>query len=71
MTRRSPEGYAFDAHIGRHGWCSVCRHREESRHHGAAHCKGEYRRQHPRCTSDGKRPRFDPDMTVIRDLTPA
>lgn len=61
-------GNPFGAYIHDHGWCAICRHREESRHHGAAHCKGEFRRQHPRCTSDGKRPRFETDMAVIADL---
>lgn len=48
--------------------CAICRQRDESRHHGASHCMGDYRRQHPKCTRDGKQPRFSPDLAVIANM---
>lgn len=58
----------FDVYLIRHGTCAICRERDEARHHGASFCRGNFRRQHPRCTSDGKRPRFEPDMTMIASI---
>ena len=73
MTRRprQPERSPFDVYLRKHGTCAICRERDEARHHGAAHCAGNFRRQHPTCTWDGKRPKFAPDMAVIANLTPA
>ena len=68
MTRRrTPSAPAdpFTVYLRRHGTCAICRERDESRHHGAAFCRGNFRRQHPTCTWDGKRPRFAPDLAVI------
>ena len=67
MTRRprQPERSPFDVYLRRHGTCAICRHRDQARHHGASHCAGNFRRQHPTCTWDGKRPRFAPDLAVI------
>ena len=55
----------FDRHIKRQGWCAICRERDEARHHGAAFCRGNFRRQHPTCTHDGRMPKFYPDTTAI------
>lgn len=71
LIRNSPKNSPFDVYLRKHSTCAICRERDEARHHGAAHCRGNFRRQHPHCTSDGKLPRFEPDMAVIRDLTKA
>lgn len=47
------------------GTCAICRERDEARHHGAAYCRGNFRRQHPTCTWDGKRPRFALDRAAL------
>ena len=72
MTRRTPrqpEPSPFDAHIQAHGWCAICRERDKDRHHGASHCRGNFRRQHPTCTHDGRKPRFHIDTDAIRLIT--
>lgn len=71
MTRRprQPERSPFDAHIHAHGWCAICRERDSARHHGAAYCAGNWRRQHPTCTHDGRKPKLDPDFPLIRTIT--
>ena len=68
MTRRrTPSAPAdpFTVYLRKNGCCAICRERDEDRHHGAAFCRGNFRRQHPTCTWDGKRPRFAPDLAVI------
>ena len=70
MTRRprhpiTPHKTPFDAHIHAHGTCAICRDRDEDQHHGAAFCRGNFRRQHPTCTHDGRKPRFVPDLAAI------
>lgn len=65
---RESERSPVDVYLIRHGACAICRERDEARHHGASHCRGNFRRQHPRCASDGKRPRFEPDMAVIAQM---
>ena len=69
MTRRprQPEHSPFDVNLIRHGTCAICRERDEARHHGAAFCRGNFRRQHPTCTWDGKRPRFAPDLVALAE----
>ena len=68
MTRRprQPERSPFDVYLIRHGTCAICRERDEARHHGAAFCCGNFRRQHPTCTHDGRKPRFAPDLKAIQ-----
>ena len=70
MTRRArqPERSPFDVYLRKHGTCAICRHRDESRHHGAAYCRGNFRRQHPTCTWDGRKPRFAPDLAAIAQI---
>jgi hypothetical protein len=58
----------FDAHIRAHGTCAICQSRDTQRHHGAAHCAGNFRRQHPTCTWDGRKPRFAHDLAVIAGM---
>ena len=65
MRPRQPERSPFDVYLRKHGTCAICRERDTQRHHGAAHCAGNFRRQHPTCTHDGRRPRFNPDTTAI------
>lgn len=48
--------------------CAICRERDDSRHHGAAHCRGNFRRQHPTCTHDGRKPKFAPDLSAIAQI---
>lgn len=62
---------SFEAHIRAHGTCTICRERDTQRHHGAAHCRGNFRRQHPTCTHDGRKPKFYPDLQAIRSITGA
>ena len=55
MTRRrTPSAPAdpFTVYLRKNGCCAICRERDEARHHGAAHCAGNFRRQHPTCTHD-------------------
>jgi len=69
MTRRprQPERSPFDAHIHAHGWCAICRERDtQTDRHGGKHCRGDWRRQHPTCTHDGRKPRFAPDLKAIQ-----
>lgn len=72
MSRRRPDiGIPispFDAHIHAHGTCAICRERDESRHHGAAHCRGNFRRQHPTCTHDQRKPRFVLDLQAVHAI---
>lgn len=72
MTRRTPQTpeARFDAHLRRAGLCSVCLRRDSTTHHGAGFCAGNYRRQFPTCTHDGRRPRFAPDIPAIQAITP-
>ena len=68
MTRRRTPSAPVDpfaVYLRKHGTCAICRDRDEDQHHGAAFCRGNFRRQHPTCTWDGKRPRFAPDLAVI------
>ena len=68
MTRRrTPSAPAdpFTVYLRKNGCCAICRERDEARHHGAAHCAGNFRRQHPTCTHDGRKPRFVPDLAAI------
>jgi len=55
---------SFETHIRAHGWCAICRERDKARHHGAAFCRGNFRRQHPTCTHDHKQPRFALDKAA-------
>ena len=50
------------------GTCAICRHRDQARHHGAAFCAGNFRRQHPTCTHDQRKPRFAPDLQAIQAI---
>ena len=50
------------------GTCAICRHRDQSRHHGAAFCAGDFRRQHPTCTWDQRKPRFALDLQAIKAI---
>ena len=78
MTRRATYGanarngvcpaQPFDAHIHAHGWCAICRHRDQARHHGAAFCAGNFRRQHPTCTHDQRQPRFALDLQALKAI---
>lgn len=70
MTRRprQPERSPFDAHIHAHGWCAICRERDTQRHHGASHCAGNFRRQHPTCTHDQRKPRFALDLQALNAI---
>ena len=70
MTRRprQPERSPFDVYLIRHGTCAICRERDESRHHGAAHCRGNFRRQHPTCTHDQRKPRFALDLQAVQAI---
>lgn len=65
---RQPERSPFDVYLTRHGTCAICRERDESRHHGASHCAGNFRRQHPTCTHDERKPKFAPDMAAISQI---
>ena len=47
------------------GTCAICRHRDQARHHGAAFCAGNFRRQHPTGTHDGRKLRVAPDLAAI------
>ena len=70
MTRRprQPEHSPFDVYLIRHGTCAICRERDKDRHHGAAHCAGNFRRQHPTCTHDGRMPRFALDIQAVNAI---
>lgn len=51
------------------GACAACVHREPAGdHHGAAHCRNNFRRQHPLCAEDSKYPTFTLDVEVINEL---
>ena len=68
MTRRRTPSAPVDpfaVYLRKNGACAICRERDEARHHGAAFCAGNFRRQHPTCTHDGRKPRFVPDLAAI------
>ena len=44
------------------GTCAICRH------HGAAFCAGNFRRQHPTCTHDQRKPRFALDLQALKAI---
>ena len=72
MTRRrTPSAPAdpFADYLRKNGTCAICRERDTNRHHGAAFCAGNWRRQHPTCTHDGRKPRFHIDTDAIRLIT--
>lgn len=51
------------------GVCGSCAYRDlEHMHHGAAHCIGNFRRQHPTCAEDAREPRYRVDVGVINEL---
>ena len=50
------------------GTCAICRHRDKDLHHGAAHCRGNFRRQHPTCTHDQRQPRFALDLQALKAI---
>ena len=65
MSRRPRQPERAKAGIPALDACAICRYRDEARHHGAAFCRGNFRRQHPTCTHDGRKPRFVPDLAAI------
>jgi len=73
MTRRTPrqpEPSPFDVYLRKHGTCGICRERDtQTDRHGGKHCRGDWRRQHPTCTHDGRKPRFHIDTDAIRLIT--
>ena len=75
MTRRrTPSAPAdpFTVYLRRHGTCAICRERDtQTDRHGGKHCRGDWRRQHPTCTHDGRKPKLDPDFPLIRQITGA
>ena len=71
MTRRRTPSAPVDpfaVYLRKNGACAICRHRDQALHHGAAFCAGNFRRQHPTCTWDGRKPRFAPDLAAIAQI---
>ena len=72
MTRRTPrqpEPSPFDVYLRKHGTCGICRERDtQTDRHGGKHCRGDWRRQHPTCTHDGRKPRFHIDTDAIQAI---
>lgn len=68
LSLKSEQKTPFEAYLHRHGTCAICRERDTQRHHGANHCAGNFRRQHPACTHDGREPRFRIDTTAIHAI---
>ena len=68
MTRRprQPERSPFDVYLRKNGTCAICRERDPGDHHGAKHCAGNFRRQHPTCTHDQRKPRFALDLQALK-----
>ena len=71
MTRRRTPSAPVDpfaVYLRKHGTCAICRERDEAHHHGAAHCAGNFRRQHPTCTHDQRKPRFALDIQAVQAI---
>lgn len=68
MTRRPRQPEKSKGGISPLDTCAICRERDTQRHHGAAFCAGNFRRQHPTCTWDGRKPRFTPDRQAIQAI---
>ena len=66
LNARAEAALRLERHIKKAGACAICRERDTQRHHGAAFCRGNFRRQHPTCTHDGRKPRFAPDLKAIQ-----
>ena len=68
MTERERQAKRYAALKRKRGVCAACIHRDPELHHGWAHCRGNFRRQHPNCAEDGKEPRYTLDASVMSGL---
>ena len=71
MTRRRTPSAPVDpfaVYLRKNGTCAICRERDKSHHHGAAFCRGNFRRQHPTCTHDQRKPRFALDLQAVQAI---